>query len=88
MPYSTRNPIEYQVPELLCLDSGLVDIPSVNPGLRSRRLCARSLFNIWSTDRIYQSMYDEIEGNVNTMHVIDYAHHYVQSPLPLHFCAS
>ncbi|KAF8559204.1 hypothetical protein OG21DRAFT_707459 [Imleria badia] len=61
VPYSTRNPIEYQVPELLYLDGGLVDIPSVNPGPCSRRLCVRNLFNIWSTDRIYQSMYDEIE---------------------------
>ncbi|KAG8219916.1 SNF2 family DNA-dependent ATPase [Butyriboletus roseoflavus] len=63
VPYSTRNPIEYQVPELLYLDGGLVDIPSINPGPRSRRLCARNLFNVWSTDRIYQSMYDEIEGS-------------------------
>ena len=66
VPYSTRNPIEYQVPELLYLDGGLIDIPSVKPGPRSRRLCVRSLFNIWSTDRIYQSMYDEIEGILQT----------------------
>lgn len=66
VPYSTRNPIEYQVPELLYLDGGVVDIPSVKPGPRSRRLCVRNLFNIWSTDRIYQSMYDEIEGIVHT----------------------
>lgn len=62
VPYSTRNPIEYRIPELLYLDGGLVDIPSIKPGLRSRRFCARNLFNIWSTDGIYQSMYDEIEG--------------------------
>jgi DNA helicase INO80 len=66
VPYSTRNPIEYQVPELLYLDGGFVDIPSAKPGPRSRRLCVRNLFNIWSTDRIYQSMYDEIEGIVHT----------------------
>lgn len=66
VPYSTRNPIEYQVSELLYLDGGLVDIPSVKPGPRSRRLCVRNLFNIWSTNWIYQSMYDEIEGIVHT----------------------
>lgn len=64
VPYSTQNPIEYRVPELLYLDGGLVNIPLINPGPRSRRLSARNLFNVWSTDRIYRSMYDEIEGIV------------------------
>lgn len=65
VPYSTRNPIEYQIPELLYLDGGLVDIPSVNPGPHLRTHCAHNLFNIWSTDRIHQSMYGEIEGVVH-----------------------
>ncbi|KAF9229431.1 hypothetical protein BS17DRAFT_723199 [Gyrodon lividus] len=63
VPYSTRNPIEYRIPELFYLEAGLVYIPSEKPGLRSRRLCARNVFNIWSADRIYKSMYDEIEGS-------------------------
>lgn len=66
VPYSTQNPIGYHIPELLYLDGGLVDVPSSKPSLRSRKLCARNLFNIWSTDRIYQSMYDEVEGAVHT----------------------
>ncbi|KIK96361.1 hypothetical protein PAXRUDRAFT_312720 [Paxillus rubicundulus Ve08.2h10] len=63
VPYSTRNPIEYCIPELFYLEGGLVDIPSEKPGLRSRRLSPRNLFNIWSPDWIYKSMYDEIEGS-------------------------
>ncbi|KIJ68315.1 hypothetical protein HYDPIDRAFT_24608 [Hydnomerulius pinastri MD-312] len=63
VPYSTRNPIEYRIPELFYMDGGLVDTPSETPGLRARSVCARNLFNIWTTDRIYKSMYDEIEGS-------------------------
>ncbi|KAF9240898.1 P-loop containing nucleoside triphosphate hydrolase protein [Melanogaster broomeanus] len=63
VPYSTRNPIEYHVPELFHLEGGLIDLPSEIPGLRSPRLSAHNLFNIWSTDWIHKSMYDEIEGS-------------------------
>jgi DNA helicase INO80 len=63
LPYSTRNPIEYQIPELLYQDGGLIGgVPSEKPGLRMRSDCANTLFNIWSTEYIYRSMLDEVEG--------------------------
>ncbi|KAH7931126.1 hypothetical protein BV22DRAFT_1137807 [Leucogyrophana mollusca] len=63
LPYSTRNPIEYPIPELLFQDGGLVNVPCENPGIRAEPDCARSLFNIWTTERIYRSLYDEIEAS-------------------------
>jgi hypothetical protein len=56
LPYSTRNPIEYAIPALFYQDGGLLDVPNDNsrdPGLLS------GLMNIWSTDWIHHSLYDD-----------------------------
>ncbi|KAH7883708.1 SNF2 family N-terminal domain-containing protein [Phlebopus sp. FC_14] len=63
LPYSTRNPIEYRIPELFYLDGALMNVPSETSSLHTRSICARNLFDIWSTDRICKSLYDEIEAS-------------------------
>ncbi|EIW86595.1 hypothetical protein CONPUDRAFT_45589 [Coniophora puteana RWD-64-598 SS2] len=63
LPYSTRNPIKYTLPELIYLDRGLVDVPHEEPAMRSRGADLNGLFNIWSKDWIHQSMYNDIESS-------------------------
>lgn len=59
LPYSTRSPIEYSVPLLLYQDGGMVDIPSEKSSSAAHSGCLSKLFNIWSTDWIHQSLYNE-----------------------------
>ncbi|KAG0708995.1 SNF2 family DNA-dependent ATPase [Suillus ampliporus] len=63
LPYSTHNPIEYQIPALFHQDGGLIDVPCEKPGLRTRSDCTNALFNIWSTEWVYRSTLDDIEGS-------------------------
>lgn len=63
-PYSTRNPIEYSIPELLYLDGGLRDDVSYNgPGIAVQRDqgVLHNLMNIWTTDWIQHSLVDDGE---------------------------
>ena len=59
LPYSTRSPIEYSVPILLYQDGGIIDIPSETSSSPSRSSCLAKLFNIWTTDWIHQSLFEE-----------------------------
>lgn len=63
VPYSTRNPIEYCIPELFYHDGGLREIPCEKNDLRSGFLYARNLFDIWDVERITKSLYDEVEAS-------------------------
>jgi DNA helicase INO80 len=62
-PYSTRNPIEYSIPELLYLDGGLKDVPYDGPGiaLHNKQSALDKLRNIWKTDWIRHSLADDGE---------------------------
>ena len=63
-PYSTRNPIEYSIPELLYLDGGLRDgVPYDGPGIAVQRDqgVLHNLMNIWTTDWIQHSLVDDSE---------------------------
>jgi hypothetical protein len=55
-PYSTRNPISYQVPQLFYTDGGLLDIPSKrsSSGFLSKWL--NTNLSIWTSDWLNQSM--------------------------------
>lgn len=53
--YSTRNPIEFLIPQLFYLDGGL-------PISDSRTSSLTRMFNIWSADWIHKSLYDEGES--------------------------
>ncbi|TFY83775.1 hypothetical protein EWM64_g245 [Hericium alpestre] len=58
VPYSTRNPIEYEVPELLYEDGGLVDVP---PEDRDSNVLNK-LMNIWATDWIQRSVDEDAQS--------------------------
>jgi len=62
-PYSTRNPIEYSIPELLYLDGGLNDVPYDGTGVTVQRDqgVLHKLKNIWATDWIQHSLVDDGE---------------------------
>ena len=59
LSYSTRNPIELSIPRLLYEEGGLLDVPSEHSRATSRSGCLPSLFNIWSTDWLQHSLYEE-----------------------------
>lgn len=64
VPYSTRNPIEYSIPELLYLDGGLKDdVPYDGTGVAVERDqgVLHKLMNIWATDWIQHSLADDGE---------------------------
>ena len=56
LPYSTRNPIEYEIPRLFYKDGGLIDVPREVSALRPHIGPMATLLNIWSTDWIQQSL--------------------------------
>jgi DNA helicase INO80 len=71
LSYSTRSPIEYSIPELLYRDGGLVDVPhetSTSPGQSS---CLKKLLNIWATDWIHQSLYDDAPSTFSFLRLLD-----------------
>ncbi|GJE85992.1 SNF2 family N-terminal domain-containing protein [Phanerochaete sordida] len=55
LPYSTRNPIDYEIPRLLYEDGGLLDVPREDARLHQDRGPLATLYNIWSTDWIQKS---------------------------------
>jgi chromatin-remodeling ATPase INO80 len=62
LPYSSRNPIEYSIPELLYLDGGLKnDGPYDGPGVAVQhdQGVLHKLMNIWTTDWIQHSLVDD-----------------------------
>jgi DNA helicase INO80 len=59
LPYSTRNPIEFTIPELLYQDGGMLSVPSETSSSVSQSSCLSKLMNIWTTDWIHRSLYDE-----------------------------
>lgn len=59
LPYSTRSLIEYSVPSLLYQDGGIVDVLSEHSTSPSQSSFLTKLCNIWSTDWIYHSLYDD-----------------------------
>jgi DNA helicase INO80 len=62
-PYSTRNPIEYAIPELLYLDGGLKGVPYDGPGMAIQQSegVLHKLMSIWKTDWIQRSLTDDGE---------------------------
>jgi DNA helicase INO80 len=59
LPYSTRNPIEFTIPELLYHDGGILNVPSENSCSVSQSSCLTTLLNIWTTDWMHRSLYEE-----------------------------
>ncbi|KII93253.1 hypothetical protein PLICRDRAFT_99487 [Plicaturopsis crispa FD-325 SS-3] len=59
LEYSTRNPIEFTIPKLLYQSGGLLDVPNEDSVSPSRSGCLHKLLNIWNTDWMERSLYDE-----------------------------
>ncbi|KAJ7446520.1 SNF2 family N-terminal domain-containing protein [Mycena galericulata] len=70
LSYSTRNPIEFTVPELMYLDGGILSVPSENSTSASHSGCLNKLFNIWSTDWIHRSLYDEVSSSFSFLRLL------------------
>ncbi|PPQ89378.1 hypothetical protein CVT25_002196 [Psilocybe cyanescens] len=86
LPYSTRSPIEYSIPLLLYQEGGLVDVPSESSTVPSHSGCLTKLLNIWSTDWIHRSLYnEEDQSSFSFLRFLDVsaseAHHIHNSPL-------
>ena len=61
LPYSTKNPIEYEIPQLVCQEGGLLDVPyegSTSPWWSGT---VRKELNIWTTDWIHNALQEEGE---------------------------
>ncbi|TFL06593.1 SNF2 family N-terminal domain-containing protein [Pterulicium gracile] len=58
LPYSSQNPITYQVPRLLFSDGGMFEVPHEDSSDPSRSSPITKLMNIWSTDWMHRSLYD------------------------------
>ncbi|EIN14169.1 hypothetical protein PUNSTDRAFT_117740 [Punctularia strigosozonata HHB-11173 SS5] len=56
LAYSTRNPIEYKLPNLFYREGGLVGIPAEDSHPHFQRGSLHRLMNIWDTERIYHSL--------------------------------
>jgi len=56
LPNSSRNPIEFRIPELFWEAGGLRDVPRESDELRDGSGCLAKLMNIWSTDWINRSL--------------------------------
>ncbi|KAL0579121.1 putative DNA helicase ino80 [Marasmius crinis-equi] len=60
LPYSTQNPINLEIPVLMYRDGGILDVPredSSQSGYLSK------LMNIWSTDYIHNSVYNDDDSS-------------------------
>jgi chromatin-remodeling ATPase INO80 len=56
LPYSTKNPIEIAIPEILYKDGGLLDVPhEISYSLKG---CLMRLQSVWSTEWIYHSLFE------------------------------
>lgn len=62
VPYSTRNPIKYSIPELLYLDGGLSNVPYDGPGVAVQPdQGTLHKLNIWTTNWIQHSIVNDCE---------------------------
>jgi hypothetical protein len=72
VPYSTRSPIKYSIPELLYLDGGLKNVvPYDGTGVAVERDqgVLHKLMNIWATDWIQHSLVDDGEFFILSLHL-------------------
>ncbi|KIM48080.1 hypothetical protein M413DRAFT_62469 [Hebeloma cylindrosporum] len=71
LPYSTRSLIEYSVPSLLYQDGGIMDVLSRHSTSPSQSSCLTKLCNIWSTDWIHHSLYDDASSSFSFLRFLD-----------------
>ncbi|KAH9486801.1 Chromatin-remodeling ATPase INO80 [Psilocybe cubensis] len=85
LPYSTRSPIEYSIPQLLYKEGGLIHVPSETSIAPSQSGCLVKLLNIWSTDWIHRSLYEDDQSSFSFLRFLNMtpteAHRIHNSPL-------
>ncbi|KAF8898609.1 SNF2 family N-terminal domain-containing protein [Infundibulicybe gibba] len=83
--YSTRNPIEFAIPQLLYHSGGLLEIPSEDSRSTSQLNCLTKMFNIWSVDWIQQSLSETVSSSFAFLRILDKspqeAHNLHRAPL-------
>ena len=67
LPNSSRNPIEFRIPELFWGGGGLLDVPRESDELRGDSDCLTKLMNIWSTDWVYHSLQEGTAASLITV---------------------
>ncbi len=72
LPYSTRNPIEYSIPKLLFADGGLLDVPQENSLMRTGDGPLARMMNIWSSEAIHRSLYEDCKSGQTDHHRLHY----------------
>ncbi|KAJ6604781.1 SNF2 family DNA-dependent ATPase [Mycena vulgaris] len=70
LSYSTRNPIEFTIPELLYQDGGILSVAYEHSTSASQSSCLSKLLNIWSTDWIHRSLYDEESSSFSFLRLL------------------
>ncbi|THV04816.1 hypothetical protein K435DRAFT_648606 [Dendrothele bispora CBS 962.96] len=69
--YSSQNPIQFSIPELFYRDGGLINVPYENSTSSQQSSCLSRLMNIWSTDYIYKSIYEEEASAFSFLRILD-----------------
>ena len=71
--YSTRNPIEYNVPRVFYLDGGLVEVPREDyaSSLQPKHSVLHRLMNIWTPEHMLQSLQDATSSSHSFLRFAD-----------------
>ncbi|KAF8622243.1 hypothetical protein AX15_007182 [Amanita polypyramis BW_CC] len=69
--YSTRNPIEYVIPELFHQDGGFLDLPGEHVTSPHHSSSVKKLFNIWSTDWVHKSLLEDAASSFSFLRLLD-----------------
>ncbi|TFK30564.1 DNA ATP-dependent helicase [Coprinopsis marcescibilis] len=70
LPYSTRNPIDYEIPQLLYQDGGLLDVPSKASNSPQQSSVLTKLLNIWNTDWISNSIQSSHSSSFSFLYLL------------------
>ncbi|KAL4268117.1 Chromatin-remodeling ATPase INO80 [Pleurotus pulmonarius] len=71
LPYSSRSPVDYAIPQLLYQEGGLLDRPYELSKSPSQSSVLSKLMNIWSTDWLHKSVYDDDHGSFSFLRFAD-----------------
>ncbi|TDL28392.1 hypothetical protein BD410DRAFT_780893 [Rickenella mellea] len=69
--YSTRNPLEFKIPELFYLDGGIRSVPQENSPSGPNSEVLRKLTSIWTTDWMRRSLEDDVKSPFAFLQLLD-----------------
>ncbi|KAG2023344.1 SNF2-family ATP dependent chromatin remodeling factor snf21 [Coprinopsis cinerea AmutBmut pab1-1] len=70
LPYSARNPIEYEVPQLIYKGGGMLDVPSEDSTLPQHSTVLSKLCNIWTTEWITRSLEESHSSSFSFLYLL------------------